>query len=88
MMGISECIAADTGDYVDIAVGLGTDVDRRLEVEARISEASHVLFEDIASVREHERMLLDLVERARSTGARTGASGIEAPAVSGEGVPT
>ena len=63
-MGLSECIAKDADDYVDIAVRLGTDPDWRREVEARIAAASPVLYENPAGVRELEEFLLTAAAKA------------------------
>ena len=68
-MGMDECVAADEAHYVDIAVRLGTDADWRAWVSDRIHQTSEVLFEDIMTVREHERLFHTLVEAARSDSA-------------------
>jgi predicted O-linked N-acetylglucosamine transferase (SPINDLY family) len=54
-MGITDCIATSAADYVDIAVRLGTDAERRREVKARILERNGALYEDPRVVREFER---------------------------------
>ncbi len=63
-MGLTECVAKDAEDYVDIAVRLGTDPDWRREVEARIAAASPVLYEDLDAVRVLERFFLTAAARA------------------------
>jgi len=65
-MGITACVASDAQHYVDIAIRLGTDVDFRMHIVDQIRQASPLLFEDPAVVREHERILQALVERSRS----------------------
>eukprot|EP00913_Durusdinium_trenchii_P035248 g32978.t1 len=45
-IGVTECIAATKEDYVDIAIRLGTRPDLRKATEARIAEASNVLFDN------------------------------------------
>lgn len=53
-LGIEECIAWDADQYVDIAVGLGTDRERRDKLRRRIREASPALFDNLQAVRELE----------------------------------
>jgi protein O-GlcNAc transferase len=63
-MGVSECIAEDPDDYVEIAVRLGTDADFRAHVSNRIRQTSDVLFEDRQAVDAHARIFRELIERA------------------------
>lgn len=65
-MGITECVASDLNEYVDIAVTLATDADYRTSVEQRIRESAGRLFEDMDAVREHERLFKKLAEEGRS----------------------
>ncbi len=65
-MGITECVASDLNEYVDIAVTLATDADYRASVEQRIHESAGRLFEDMDAVREHERLFKKLAEEGRS----------------------
>lgn len=65
-MGISDCVATDARQYVQIAVALGTDRAFRVDVEEKIRAASHLLFEDVEAVSEHERIFSELIEEARS----------------------
>jgi protein O-GlcNAc transferase len=58
-MGISDCIAADPTDYVDIAVRLGTDSQFAAQMRERILAQNHVLFENLAVVREFERFFTE-----------------------------
>jgi protein O-GlcNAc transferase len=53
-MGIDGCVAADEQEYIDIAVGLGTDAERRRALRELILERNHVLFEDRRVVTELE----------------------------------
>jgi protein O-GlcNAc transferase len=53
-MGIDGCVAADEQEYIDIAVGLGTDADRRRALRELILERNHVLFEDRRVITELE----------------------------------
>ena len=65
-MGLTDCLASDPRQYIEIAVALGTDAAYRSEVVEKIRCASPVLFEDVQAVREHERIFSELVEEARS----------------------
>ena len=65
-MGISRCIASTAEQYVELALALANDADLRADVVAEIRETSPRLFEDLDAVREHERILTALVEKARS----------------------
>jgi predicted O-linked N-acetylglucosamine transferase (SPINDLY family) len=67
-MGISDTVALDPRQYIDIAVALGTDAAFRHHVSQRIERASHALFEDTQAVHEHERIFRELIEEARSVG--------------------
>jgi len=53
-LGIEECIAQDADQYVDIAVALGTDREKREHLRRRIRQASPLLFDDLQAVRELE----------------------------------
>lgn len=66
-MGVTDCMAGSAEEYVRIAVELGRDRDRREAVSARIRESRWRIFEDHQSVSEHERLLLELVERSRQS---------------------
>jgi predicted O-linked N-acetylglucosamine transferase (SPINDLY family) len=65
-MQLTECVASDRDEYIEIAVRLGTDADYRAEITQRIRQANPVLFEDQEAVREHERIFVQLVEEGRS----------------------
>lgn len=65
-MGLDACVAPDLESYVDIAVGLGRDPERRRHVEEAIREASDVLFEDRAAITEHARLFREMAEGART----------------------
>ena len=64
-MGIDDCIASDPQQYVDIAVRLAAEADFRATVERKIRAFSPVLFEDMESVRELERVFQELIAKAR-----------------------
>ncbi|MFQ6018982.1 MAG: tetratricopeptide repeat protein [Kiloniellaceae bacterium] len=62
--GLTDCVAKDADDYVDIAVRLGTDPDWRHEVEQRIAAASPVLYENPGGMRELEEFFLTVAAKA------------------------
>lgn len=64
-MGIGECVAEDQQEYVDLAIELAENTDRRERLEADLAAASPCLFEDLEAVREHERIFSDLIDLAR-----------------------
>lgn len=64
-MEMFDCVAYTADEFVDIAIKLGTDKAYRESVEARLREASHVLFHDEGAVSEHERLFGELIEEAR-----------------------
>jgi predicted O-linked N-acetylglucosamine transferase (SPINDLY family) len=53
-MEFETCIAQNAGEYVDLAVRLGTDPEFNSLVRSQIASRSHLLFEDPAAVRELE----------------------------------
>jgi predicted O-linked N-acetylglucosamine transferase (SPINDLY family) len=61
-MGTLECVAATPEEYVRLAVELGTDPGRRGALQARLRDASSVLFEDAEAVRALEQFLVRAVE--------------------------
>lgn len=65
-IGMHELVASDLSSYAEIAARLGTDDAWRSEVNARLSERSGALFENIESVREHERLFDLMVQETRS----------------------
>lgn len=64
-MGLTECVAADAQDYVDIAVRLGTDGAHRARVKAEILARCHVLYENMEAIKEVEQFLIHAVRHAR-----------------------
>jgi predicted O-linked N-acetylglucosamine transferase (SPINDLY family) len=58
-MGVLDCIAEDPGEYVRIALRLGTDRPWRDSVRSRILDRKHLLYEDDAAVQELERFFLE-----------------------------
>ncbi|GAB4137837.1 MAG: hypothetical protein Tsb009_05620 [Planctomycetaceae bacterium] len=67
-MNISAPIASTPEEYINIAVRMGRDLDWRKSVEARIQEASDVLFNSRDAVRDYEQIFLAMIEEARSQG--------------------
>jgi protein O-GlcNAc transferase len=49
-MGVTDCVAKNASDYVQLAVRLGTDRDFRQAVREKIMAAGHVLFENDAGI--------------------------------------
>ena len=64
-IGVRDTVARDHDDYVNIAVQLGIDADRRNALCERLQAASHVAFEDQGAVREHERIFEVLLSGGR-----------------------
>jgi predicted O-linked N-acetylglucosamine transferase (SPINDLY family) len=65
-MGISDLVVQNSADYIAKAVQLGSDPDARRDVEGRIRVAKSTLFGDDRAVDEFHRLLVQLVEVARS----------------------
>ena len=66
-IGIADCIARNSDDYIRIALELATDRARREEVREKILQNNGVLFENLAVVREIEE---HLIQATNSTGDR------------------
>jgi predicted O-linked N-acetylglucosamine transferase (SPINDLY family) len=64
-IGMHELVAKDLASYTEIATRLGMDEVWRSEVSARLRERSGALFENIESVREHERLFDLMVQETR-----------------------
>ncbi len=64
-IGMHELVAKDLASVAEIAARLGTDDAWRSEVSTRLSERSGTLFENIESVREHERLFDLMVHEAQ-----------------------
>ncbi len=67
-IGLTECVAKDAGDYVDIAVKLGTDPDWRHDVEARIVAASPVRYDNVDGIKELEALFRTAANEASAGG--------------------
>lgn len=61
LIGIMDCVAADLDAYVDIALTLGRDRQKRDDLRRRIMEASHVLYEDEMAVRAFEAFVWSML---------------------------
>ena len=61
---MTECVAKDAGDYVDIAVKLGTDPAWRHDVEARIAAAGPVRYENVDGIKELEAFVRTVANEA------------------------
>ncbi len=64
LMGVSECIAHDRDEYVEIATRLGRDPDARETIGRRLSEASERLFDARGALRGFESRLQLAIEQA------------------------
>jgi protein O-GlcNAc transferase len=64
-VGVTETIARDLEDYVDLAVSLAAERDRRVDLARRLFEARHIAFEDYGAVREHERIFQEMLAEVR-----------------------
>lgn len=64
-MGMTDCVASNPGEYVEIAVRLGTDKAYREQIKRRILASNAVLYEDLEAVRELERFFLRAVDVAK-----------------------
>jgi predicted O-linked N-acetylglucosamine transferase (SPINDLY family) len=63
-MGLEDAIARDAAHYVELAVALGSDPDRRRAAHEALVERGSVLFEDARVVREFERFFREAAAKA------------------------
>ena len=77
LMGLTDCVARDTTDYVAIALRLGTDPAWRAAVSGRIRAAAALLYENRETVRALEDFLVDAVARARRSSDPTAAARLQ-----------
>ena len=61
-LGVTETIAADCDEYVDIAVALALDPERRRGLVARMQQSIDLLYEDPEPVRALESFYLKAVQ--------------------------
>ena len=66
MMGLTDCVATSPQEYVELALRIAGDRDSREELEQKIRQASNVLFENTAAVRELQEFLVSTIEEHRS----------------------
>ncbi len=62
-MEFNELVAENPRHYVDLAVSLGTDADRRRAMRKTLLERSPVLYEDRAIIRDYEAFFKRIVKR-------------------------
>jgi len=65
-LGVAETVAADVDAYVNIAVGLGRDSDRRSALKRKIASQLPSLFHDAAPLRAMERFIEDVLNRSNA----------------------
>ena len=65
MMGITETIAQDKEQYIQIAVRLGQDANYRQHIAQQIARNKYKLYQDLTPVRALEDFLLQIVNKPR-----------------------
>ena len=60
-MNVMDCVVSTPGEYVAMAVRLASDPSYRGEIKQKILSANHRIFEDVDTVRELERLLVEMV---------------------------
>ena len=55
LMGIADCVADTTDDYIDKAISLANNTEFRTDCRERILASSHRIFDDDSAVRELEQ---------------------------------
>jgi protein O-GlcNAc transferase len=70
-MEYETCIVRDSEEYVDLAVRLGTDPALNALVRSQIASRSHVLFEDLAAIRELEEFFRMAIQSRHVSAARS-----------------
>jgi protein O-GlcNAc transferase len=68
-MGMSDCIAENPAAYVDLAVQLAGDRDRRRAISNEITATRGALFDNRAAVRELENLFEKLAVEGRRSAA-------------------
>jgi protein O-GlcNAc transferase len=76
-MGILDLVASDGDDYVNLAVSLGTNPDRRAEMSRRILENKDVLFENPGILRDLEQFFLAASNQLPTPQPRAALAGVE-----------
>jgi protein O-GlcNAc transferase len=62
-IGLEELVAADEKAYVDLAVSVASDRERRGALQRRIEDRRAPLFDDVGTVRAFEDSILELAQR-------------------------
>ncbi|HYV38114.1 MAG TPA: tetratricopeptide repeat protein [Gemmataceae bacterium] len=62
-MGVMDCVAQNTQEYVEIALRLGNDHEYRDMMRRKILDASDVLYENSAGIRELEKFFRQAVQK-------------------------
>ncbi len=70
-MGFMDCVATTKGEYVKLAVRLGTNPRYRARIKAKILAANDVLYENVAAVRDMERFFVEAVAAAQRPAKKT-----------------
>lgn len=70
MMGIRDCLAHSTDDFVSIAMRLAHDPSFRSSIRGAINARADMLFDDRTVVRAHEDFWCEAVERSRIDGGK------------------
>jgi protein O-GlcNAc transferase len=65
-MGVRDCEANTTEEFLDIAVKLGTDKSYHRKIEKMILNSSDAIFENTDAVEEFEALLIELGQQARN----------------------
>jgi predicted O-linked N-acetylglucosamine transferase (SPINDLY family) len=64
-IGVSDCLAASTSAFVDLAHRIANDEGFRRDVRAKLAAAADLLYKNRAGVRDLEAFLESATERAR-----------------------
>ncbi len=64
-MGFLDLVASDEAEYIDLAIRLGRDSDFRREIQDKIRERNHVLFESESAIQEYETFFEHAVRTVR-----------------------
>ena len=69
-MGVLDCVAKTSDQYVDIAVRLATETDYRAGVRDKILAARDRIYEDVEAARELEKFLIKVARPSGSSSSR------------------
>lgn len=62
MLGVTETIAKNEADYIDIAVKLGLDPQWRRKISEKMRDRHHLLFDDQTCVKALEAFYQEIVQ--------------------------